>query len=288
MNRSLEDRLARFARRLVDQQAARVIIEPDLREQGAWFGGGNLVEDSSGSMFLVGRYRNPGDSREGTAQGKRGFALAILQSDDRGKSFRELHRWGKQDLAPSNGQVLSIEGSALNCTSDGVELFVSTEKSWPPYPADLKQFQKPGTGVWTIDRVFADTIKQLPGSAVTNVVCSQDPRWLHVKDPFVYADKNGDDFLLFCTHPFCWTSSNTAFTIRRKDAKEFLDPDFTFFPRGFTWDVAMTRGTCVLKVPQVGAFENRHVTLMFYDGGESVRNLDEHAAAVSRPRGLFV
>ena len=61
--------------------------------------------------------------------------------------------------------------------------------------------------------------------------------------------------------------------------------DFEFFPRGFTWDVAITRGTSVVDVPKVGSFADRDVSLVLYDGGESLRNLEEHAAAVSRPRG---
>ena len=60
---------------------------------------------------------------------------------------------------------------------------------------------------------------------------------------------------------------------------------FDFFPRGVTWDVAMTRGTCVVDVPRVGAFEKQSVSLLFYDGGECVRNHHEHSHAVTRPRG---
>ena len=47
----------------------------------------------------------------------------------------------------------------------------------------------------------------------------------------------------------------------------------------------MTRGTSVLDVPSIGLFAETDVSLMFYDGGECVRNLDEHAQAVKRPRG---
>ena len=47
----------------------------------------------------------------------------------------------------------------------------------------------------------------------------------------------------------------------------------------------MTRGTCIVDVPRVGAFRDRCASLLFYDGGESVRNLDEHEKAVKRPRG---
>jgi hypothetical protein len=41
-----------------------------------------------------------------------------------------------------------------------------------------------------------------------------------------------------------------------------------------------------MPVPAVGAFANRSgLSLVFYDGGESMRNLDEHRKSVSRPRG---
>ena len=47
----------------------------------------------------------------------------------------------------------------------------------------------------------------------------------------------------------------------------------------------MTRGTAIIPVPAVGAFADQRISLIFYDGGECLRNLDEHAAAVRRPRG---
>ena len=47
----------------------------------------------------------------------------------------------------------------------------------------------------------------------------------------------------------------------------------------------MTRGTAMLPLPRVGVLADRDIALIFYDGGECVRNLDEHQAAVNRPRG---
>ena len=41
----------------------------------------------------------------------------------------------------------------------------------------------------------------------------------------------------------------------------------------------------VLPLPSVGCLTGRDIRLLFYDGGECVRNLDEHASAVKRPRG---
>lgn len=37
-------------------------------------------------------------------------------------------------------------------------------------------------------------------------------------------------------------------------------------------------------MPKVGAFSDRDISLMFYDGGESLRNLEEYAV-VAHPRG---
>ena len=56
--------------------------------------------------------------------------------------------------------------------------------------------------------------------------------------------------------------------------------------RGPCWDVAISRLTEVLKVPQLGVFrELPKVLLYFYDGGESLRKYEEHPHAVKRPRG---
>ena len=50
--------------------------------------------------------------------------------------------------------------------------------------------------------------------------------------------------------------------------------------------MAISRITCLLRVPRVGAFaELPPIVLAFYDGGECMRDLDEHAQAVKRPRG---
>ena len=90
---------------------------------------------------------------------------------------------------------------------------------------------------------------------------------------------------MFCSHPFCWTSSNTGYVPLNEQGELAGPPCFDFFPRGFAWDVAITRGTAMLPVPKIGEFADRDISLLFYDGGECVRNLDEHQAAVKRPRG---
>lgn len=92
--------------------------------------------------------------------------------------------------------------------------------------------------------------------------------------------------LIVCTHPFNWSSANPALCLRPKNAEEYGRLDYTFFPRGFTWDVAITRLTDALKVPRLGLFKDLPDTfLFFYDGGESVRRHAEHNKAVKRPRG---
>ena len=122
----LQEKLTRFALALIDQQQARVIIPPVQPASGFWFGGGNLIEEDDGTLFLVGRYRNAGDSRTGLAAGQRGWELAVFASRDRGRSFEKRLRFGKPDLGVGDRTVLSIEGRALYRTDDRVELFVST------------------------------------------------------------------------------------------------------------------------------------------------------------------
>ena len=133
----------------------------------------------------------------------------------------------------------------------------------------------------------APDFPKLKRAALETIVEADVPEYLHVKDPFLY-ERDGQTILLFCTHPFSWSSSNTAF-VEVPNSDEEDDGEslamLDFFPRGTTWDVAITRGTCVLDVPKLGVFSNVDASLVFYDGGESLRNLDEHASAVKRPRG---
>lgn len=282
---SLESKLTAFAQALVDQSRARVIVSPQRPGTGYWFGGGNLIEHPQGTLFLVGRFRNQGDSRSGLAAGERGLELTVFSSQDGGATFQKRLSFSKADLSQPGREVLSIEGSALHWTQGGVELFVSSEKAGIGYPAGLETFLKPGCGIWTIERLQAVAIDELPTALAETVFESDDPEHLHCKDPRCYDSPAGDLLMMFCSHPFSWSSSNTALALRRRGKSGFDKPQYGVFPRGTTWDVAITRGTCLLDVPRMGPFCNRQVTLLFYDGGESLRNLDEHAAAVKRPRG---
>ena len=279
-------KLLRFGQALIDQERARVIISPNQPKSGFWFGGGNMAVAEDGAFYLAGRYRNAGDSRTGLGMGERGLELAIFKSVDRGETFQKLLSIGKGALGLTGKPALSIEGSAL-CIADGrVELYVSSEKANSPYPQGLEDYQKPGTGVWTIDRLTAATVEELKGADIGPLLHADDARYWHVKDPLLYHVPGGDLVLGFCTHPYCWTSSNSGYAVRGVGAAEFAAPQWDFLPRGATWDVAMTRLTCLLPVPQVGEFAGLPpLVLMFYDGGECVRNHQEHAKAVSRPRG---
>lgn len=288
----LEQRLTKLADALINQERARTIVPAQQPSSGFWFGGGNVIEDSDGTLHVIGRFRNHGDSRTGVAAGERGLELAIFTSRDHGENWEKSLSFSKQELDVGQRTVLSIEGCALRRTASGYELYVSTEKDGVGYPTGFDSYLKPGTGVWTIERLAATTLQGLKDSPLETVVECEDLRWLHVKDPFIHERSDGELKLLFCSHPFSWSSSNTGYraaptgaTADLSESPHFGPAHYEFFPRGTTWDVAMTRGTCVLDVPRVGAFADIDASLLFYDGGESLRDLDEHSTAVKRPRG---
>ncbi len=278
--------LHRLAEALVDQHAARVVVRPQRNAAGFWFGGGNMVSLADGSLLLVGRYRNAGDSRLGVAAGERGLELAIFRADGVNAEFEQVLSLKKEQLTVGQRRVLSIEGAALHLAADGAcELFVSIEKAGIDYPAGLNEFLKPGAGVWTIDRIAADSFERLADASLHSLLDSNDPRYLHVKDPSLYDGSDGMRMLLFCSHPYCWTSSNSGYALLQDGGAEIGSAVYDFFPRGPAWDVAITRVTCVCDVPRVGRFRDRQVSLVFYDGGECLRDLDHHTSAVVRPRG---
>lgn len=289
---ALEERLSNLADALIDQKRARTIVSAQQPSTGFWFGGGNTIEDANGDLHVVGRYRNHGDSRTGVAAGERGLELAVFSSTNAGKNWEKSLSFSKADLNIGDRTVLSIEGSALRRTTNGYELYVSTEKDGVGYPEGFESYLKPRTGVWTIERLAAATLEGLKDASLETVAECSDLRWLHIKDPFLYERADENLNLLFCSHPFSWSSSNTGFRTAVSDSSgddrqppPFGATNYDFFPRGVTWDVAMTRGTSVVDVPKVGAFADIDASLFFYDGGESLRDLDEHSTAVKRPRG---
>jgi hypothetical protein len=272
---------------LINQQHAHVLVPAYQPKPGFWFGGGNIVRDQNEEIWLSGRYRNHGDSRTGLEAGQRGLECAIFRSDDGGQTFTKVHSWSKADLSYPEKKVLSIEGTALHQKPDGTwELFISTEKTIS-YPDTLKNFQKPGTGVWTIDRMSGESLEKLDPSTLTPVLeNSERPEYLHVKDPVVFDNPNGDTALIFCTHPFTWASGNTGLSLRKKDEEQFQVQNWELVSRGTIWDVASTRITGRLPIPQIGCFSDVPAcAVYFYDGAECIRAHEENSRAYKRPRG---
>jgi len=281
------EKLTALASALVDQGAARLLIEPLQRGTGYWFGGGNVIEDRDGSILICGRYRNYGDSRTGIHSGDRGLEAAIFRAPTIEGPFEKVASFSKKDLSYPDREVVSIEGVALHLTEDGIEFFVSTEKD-VPYPAHLSTFLKPGAGVWSIDRLSADIVCNLAPSSLEEVIpCgSHDPGRLHCKDPWPFDLPNGDLVLGYCTHPFSWSSSGTALAVRRKGTNTYETISNDVLRRGPVWDIAAARVTERLAVPKLGVFaDGPDLSLYFYDSCECLRQLDENPRAVSRPRG---
>ena len=289
LSHSARDRLTAFATALIDQRRAEVIVPADEPSPGYWFGGGNCIRDAHDRLLLVGRYRSGGDSRTGLLSGTRGLELSVFQSPDGGGSFQKILSWNRFDLSVHDAEVLSIEGACLQILDGEYRLFVSTEKK-RPYPRSIAEYQKPGAGIWTIDLIRGRSLDELLTAPVTPLLDSSDPQHLHVKDPFFWIDLSAaiqpsDAVLGFCTHPFSWTSSNTGCCVADPTTGTIREVRHGVVVRGSTWDVAMTRVTCALPIPRVGLFADRAHTLLFYCGGECVRQLEEHHAAHSRARG---
>ena len=288
MNRlpeNLERKLVRLGTNLIDQKCARILVEPTQDSSGFWFGAGNMVRDPHDhSLLLIGRWRDAGDSRVGLAQGPRGRELAILRSSDHGHTFTKICSWDKSDLY-CGSTVFSIEGSALRLNKRRVEVLVSTEKV-RPYPRRLTQYQKPGTGTWSIDTFTSSSLEKLdPQQNIRALLSSSDPAYMHIKDPNLSPGfDRGQVLMIYCAHPFCWSSSTSGYATLSSQGCTNETPDF--FPRGSTWDVAAARITCRLPVPRRGAFANLpSLALYFYDGAECLHQLDPHKHAVPRPRG---
>ncbi len=282
---TLARKLTRLGSKLIDQQRGRVLVQPTEDADGFWFGGGNCVRDRrDGSLLLIGRYRDAGDSRTGVSAGTRGRELALFRSTDNGRSFNKIRCWNKSDLY-CGSTVLSIEGSALKVNKRRIEILVSTEKVHT-YPPEVTGFQKPGTGLWSIDTFGAANPDRLnPQESIAPLLASDDPAYLHLKDPNLSPGLHrGQSLLLYCAHPYSWSSSTSGSAAL--SAQSCRSDGHDIFPRGSTWDVAASRITCRLPVPKVGAFAKLpSLSLYFYDGAECLRQLDAHKKAVDRPRG---
>ena len=277
----IEERLARLARALVDDSAASVVREPAANAPGFWFGSGGIARDAHGTYYICGRYRDAGDSRTGLAAGRRGWKLVVARSSNPLGPFEEIWSAEKPALSTNRGEVVSIEGSALLQRDDGsVELYLSSEKR-RPYPEPVSSAQKPDTGIWDIDVVRAASFDAFDPARLEPLLWSEDPVKLHVKDPSVSVSPSGGTVLIFCHHGFNWSSSSTGMMWRERGCDEWSEPSFNVMEHGLTWDVAVTRVTSRLPLPQVGVLAScPAVSLYFYDGSECVR---EHPS--SRPKG---
>jgi hypothetical protein len=280
----LKGRLIALAEALIDVHKAQILVPPMRAASGYWFGGGDIVCGADGAFTIVGRYRNAGDSRTGVAAGARGIELAVFSGERFFGPFEKVRSFSKADLSAGD-RVLSIEGASLHWMGDRVELFISSEKD-VPYPDAVRSFQKPGTGVWSIDSIVGHRIDDLDPSELTPVLSSDTPATLHVKDPAAFDHPHGGSALIHCTHPYTWASSNSALAIRRPGETQFETIEDNLLPRGFVWDVAVTRITDRLGVPRVGAFRDLpSISLYFYDGAECIREHEQHTKGVWRPRG---
>ena len=97
---------------------------------------------------------------------------------------------------------------------------------------------------------------------------------------------DGGTAKIFCSHPISWTSSNTGLAVRGPGEDAFTVQAWEVVSRGATWDVAATRITDRLPVPQVGCFAGEDAcAVYFYDGAECLRSLEENPLAHRRPRG---
>jgi hypothetical protein len=112
------------------------------------------------------------------------------------------------------------------------------------------------------------------------------PGYLHVKDPVVFNDAQGNTNMIFCTHPFSWASGNTGLATRSGDQGRFKLQNWEFVGRGPCWDVAATRVTNCMKIPALGCFaQSPSYSIYFYDGAECMNPLVENDRAHKRPRG---
>lgn len=279
------ENLIRLAKALVDQENARILVPPQDNSTGFWFGGGNVVEAPDDSVLIIGRYRNYGDSRTGVGAGERGLELAIFRAESVDEPFEKLLSWSKEDLKCGDKEVVSIEGATLLLDGNTAEIFVSTEKDIS-YPEDIAGFQKSGTGVWSIDHLSAPVVLDLKKSPVEEVLVGPDHARLHVKDPKAFHLPNGDTALIFCNHPYTWSSSNSSLAIRKRGEESFEVVTHDLLPRGPVWDIAVSRVTDRMEVPKLGKFADLpEMCLYFYCGAEGLRQLDENPKAVKRPRG---
>ena len=286
MNCKQSKEMTEFLKELVDVNNGKVLIPATNPSPGHWFGGGNMVWHD-GAVYLCGRYRDYGDSRSGLTAGIRGRECAVFRSQDGGETFEKVQSWSKSDLSTSENEVLSIEGTALHQLSDGSwEMFISTEKKMN-YPEGYEAFQKPGTGVWSIDRITGETPEKMNVNSLEPMLWNAErPEYLHVKDPTVWDLPDGSTAMAFCTHPFTWASGGSGLAVRGSEGEPFHVRNWEFTHRGPAWDVGVCRITGTFSLAEVSGYEGQDAKrIFFYDGAECMRSHEEHKAGDKRPRG---
>ena len=288
LSEKLENKLLDLGRRLIDQQSSRIVVQSLGTSFGYWFGGGNICVSKSGEILVTGRFRNEGDARTGTGAGARGLECSVFSGNSPDASFEKVLSFSKEDLSHTE-DVVSIEGVSLinhPDTDDSYEFFISTEKK-TAYPKTLINFQKPGTGVWSIDLLKSENgLEAFDLEDMKTIARSEKGSTLHYKDPVGFIGENGQTHVIFCHHPFSWSSSNTGLITRQQGSESFDLISENILERGNSWDVACSRVTEKLPIPKIGEFADLpDLSLYFYDGAECLRPLDQNPKAAKRPRG---
>ena len=128
LEESLKKRLRELGRRLLDQHAARTLIEPLGNSSGFWFGGGNICLQEEGNILVSGRFRNEGDARTGTGAGARGLECAVFSASSPSDDFQKVLSFSKEELSHTE-EVVSIEGVSLipgSTSKSAFEFIIST------------------------------------------------------------------------------------------------------------------------------------------------------------------
>jgi len=299
----MESSLKEIGNLLINQENARIVLEPTEKEKGYWIGSGNAVE-VDGYVYLIARYRDSGDSTTALEKGTRGRELAIFKAKapkdekefQKNFSFEKIHSWTKEDVSVQGEVVLSIEGSCLIPLNDVVYVLVGSEKR-VEYPKEVEEYQKKGTGIWSIDCFHAPTIAELnPKNKIRRLIQSEDPSYLHFKDPHpVHYFNWGENVIdiMFCVHSFSWSCGTTgfaSFNIARDGSFALLLEQNSLktdiLKRGSTWDVAVSRITSQFSLPKCGILEPQpNLSLYFYDGAECFREHEENERGKTRKRG---
>ena len=111
------------------------------------------------------------------------------------------------------------------------------------------------------------SVESLDISTIKTVISTQDANTLHIKDPVATRIKNDQTELIYCNHPFSWSSSNTGLALAVNNESSFTKISDSILPRGNSWDVACSRITEILPNPQIGSFINSPpLSFYFYDG----------------------